>query len=285
MDKKEAINPKQQIMKKTIKTISLMFMAAATLSLAACSKDDSSNSASGGSTPTGGKQLAKVTQILITERQDNGEWTTTDYRENSTTFTWSGNHLTTIGYNNASEEITYDNDGRITKITSPENETYTPTYDDNGRIVKATRVRTTADGQQRTTNYVYTYNDAGQVIKKYETRSSNNNRYEETYIWENGNIVRIDEKDYYAESGDTSTYSHTYTYDNKVNVFRCLPSDFFLASGSSGSNLSKNNQIKDNVTLTYSGDYPVKRVSTSTYGNERETSTQYYEYTDGTGRR
>lgn len=262
-----------------------MFMAAATLSLAACSKDDSSNSSSGGSTPTGGKQLAKISMFRITERQDNGEWTTTDYRENSTTLTWSGNRLTSVVGNNASEEITYDNDGRITKIITTSDGTYTPTYDDNGRIVKSTRVRTSSDGQQRTTNYVYTYNDAGQVIKKYETRSYNDDRYEEIYTWENGNIVRIDEKDYYAESGDTSTYSDTYTFDNKINVFSCVPTDYFLAKGDSRSNLSKNNQIKDNVTLTYSGDYPVKRVSTSTYGNERETSTQYYEYTDGTGRR
>ena len=269
-------------MKKIIKSIALILVAATMISFAACSKD-SDNNASGGTVPTGGKQLARITQIMIEERLDNGDWMTEDYEEITTELVWSANRLTGVKYSHEEgvkeEIISYNNEGHITQITDPEGRIYTPTYNTDGRIVKTTRTSTSSNYEKY---YTYTYDDAGKLIKIYRTYSDDNSWRKTTFTWENGNIVRKVVE--YNDEENSRTY--TYSYDSKVNVYSCVPSDYFLATASAEANcLSRNNVTEEGDIYTYSGNYPIKVESTYESGTERETSTQYFEYTDGTGRR
>lgn len=266
-------------MKHLNKILSIALTTVAMIPFVSCDKDSDS---AGGVVP-GGKQLAKVTSINVRESLDNGVWMTERYEEEYINIVWSGNRVLSFSTNNGNQTYDYDNQGRITKVTNPDG-TCTPIYDASGRIVKTTRSRM-RDDEQRETYYNYTYDDSGNLIKVYVTNSYNSNWDKYTYRWENGNVVRVDQEEYY--DGNTYSYSSNYTYDNKVNVYSCLPPDILLAAGSHGApTLSRNNVFDEVANFTYSGNYLIKTEFTDIEnGTRRWTEINYYEYTDGTGRR
>lgn len=294
--------------------IGMMVMLAATLTMAACGKDDSDG---GGTIPGGGnggnagdgsvvtgKKVSKFFDVTVTQHWENGVLVQTD----SVTSTqaiyveWSGDRLAKMERRNNEGIVgmryipTY-RDGRIDEVLC---EWW---YDSEGSISSSEYTRDTcyfnynSDGilsgaiehKSNGTVREYTFSfDASGNPHKYRTRTDGTT-YDEfgDCIWINGNVTAYDNNE--------CEYGNLFNFERKM-----FPYNMLLVYGDvrelSINNLTKRTRYNSDGTVRGStvynyrsvGDYPV--VQSHISENEVHDGTGYIlieytfiEYTDGTG--
>lgn len=254
------------------------------MTLSACSKENNDNGNGGGGNNTvqdgsvvTGKKMSKMTSVRVTQNWEDGALVSSDssvlsYKQ----MEWDGNRLVSLQSTNSNGEIYsrlefFYTDGRVTRcirnhIESNDIDTIDLIYDATGRIsgyTKGDRTRTLQ------------YDSEGNI-------TNDNSQLQ----WQDGNLI---------------DRNHTrYEYDDKVNYFRCVfPWNYLAVMGEDGQELSKNNVTKkirqyedqdDKITVyhfQYVGDYPIEcsYETEPKKGETKELHYEFFEYTDGTGRR
>lgn len=294
--------------------IGMMVMLAATLTMAACGKDDSDG---GGTIPGGGnggnagdgsvvtgKKVSKFFDVTVTQHWENGVLVQTDSvtSTQATYVEWSGDRLVKMERRNNEGIVgmrfipTYRND-RIEEVLREH------WYDSEGSISSREYTRDTcyfhynsdgvlsevAEHKSNGTVMEYTFSfDASGNPHKYKIRTDGTT-YDVFggYSWSNGNVTAYDIYDC--------------EYGNLFNYWRCvLPYNMLLVDGE-GRELSKNNLTK---RTRYNSDGTVRGTTVYNYRNvgeyvvvqshisenEVHDGTGYIlieytfiEYTDGTG--